>query len=84
MRHVATDRFWEAYAALPLPVRQLADNNYELLKNDPFHPSLHFKKVGRFWSVRIGLKYRALGVRNEEVIIWFWIGGHADYDKLIS
>jgi hypothetical protein len=43
------------------PCRELADKNYQLLKRDPNHPSLHFKKVGRFRSVRIGLRYRALG-----------------------
>ena len=84
MRHLATQRFWNAYERLPESVRSVADANYELLKNDPFHPSLHFKKVGRFWSVRAGLKYRALGVQEGDVIVWFWIGSHSDYDKLIS
>jgi hypothetical protein len=84
MRHLATPRFWNAYERLPESVRSVADANYELLKNDPFHPSLHFKKVGRFWSVRAGLKYRALGVQEDDAIVWFWIGSHSDYDKLIS
>ncbi|TLD72678.1 hypothetical protein FEM03_00975 [Phragmitibacter flavus] len=84
MKHLATPRFWSAYDQLPAAVRAVADANYELLKNNPFHPSLHFKKVGRFWSVRAGLKYRALGVQEDDTIIWFWIGSHSDYDKLIS
>jgi hypothetical protein len=84
MKHLATPRFWAAYDRLPASVRAVADANYELLKSDPFHPSLHFKKVGRFWSVRAGLKYRALGVQDGEAVVWFWIGSHADYDKLIS
>jgi len=57
---------------------------YELLRTDPRHPVLHFKKVGRFWSVRIGLHYHALAVEQEGDIVWFWIGSHADYDKLIG
>ncbi len=60
MKHFASPKFWTAYEALPLPIRKLADANYALLKRDPRHPSLQFKKVGRYWSVRVGLRYRAL------------------------
>jgi hypothetical protein len=62
VRHSASPTFWAAYDALPLPVQRLADANYALLKRDPRHPSLQFKKVGRYWSVRIGLRYRALAI----------------------
>ena len=61
----------------------MADKSYTLLKENPQHPSLHFKKVGRFWSTRIGLRYRALAVDVEGGLLWFWIGSHADYDALI-
>lgn len=84
MTHHASARFWQAYDALPPEVQRLADENYELLKRDPRHPSLHFKKVGRFWSVRVGLHYRALAVQQETDLIWFWIGSHAEYDRLIQ
>lgn len=60
---------------------------FRLLKEDPFHPSLHLKKVGKtkqLWSVRVGVRYRALGRDKPEGILWFWIGSHADYDKLLS
>nr|WP_210261042.1 hypothetical protein [Enterovirga sp. DB1703] len=67
---------------MPPSVRELADRNYNLLKRDPQHPSLHFKKVGRFWSVRVGLRYRALAVEQDGDLVWFWIGSHADYDRL--
>jgi len=43
---------------------------------------LHFKKIGRFWSVRVGLHYRAPGVEQEQDIVWFWVGPHAEYDRL--
>ncbi|NNM72504.1 hypothetical protein [Enterovirga aerilata] len=82
MRHLASRRFWTAYERLPPSVRELADRNYNLLKRDPQHPSLHFKKVGRFWSVRVGLRYRALAVEQDGDLVWFWIGSHADYDRL--
>ncbi|HZP77461.1 MAG TPA: hypothetical protein VFB45_15060 [Pseudolabrys sp.] len=84
MTHFASPAFWEAYAKLPDNVRTLADKNYELLKQNPYHPSLHFKKIGRFWSVRVGLRYRALAVETGDDLLWFWIGTHADYDALLK
>ncbi len=56
--------------------------NFERLKADPYHPSLHFKQIGKLWSARVGIAYRALAVRTGDDLVWFWIGSHADYDKL--
>jgi hypothetical protein len=84
VRHFASRAFWEAYAKLPEQVRTLADKNYALLKTNPRHPSLQFKKTGRFWSVRVGLRYRALAVEADSDLVWFWIGSHADYDAIIK
>jgi hypothetical protein len=84
VKHFASPKFWAAYEALPFQVRRLADANYQLLKRDQHHPSLQFKKVGRYWSVRVGLRYRALAVEVDEGYMWFWIGSHADYDKVIG
>jgi hypothetical protein len=84
MRHWASPAFWQAYARLPQHIRDLADKNYELLKRDPKHPSLHFKSIGRFRSVRVGAHCRALGVDVEGGVLWFWIGSHADYDRMIG
>ncbi|MDB5291796.1 MAG: hypothetical protein JWL69_3037 [Phycisphaerales bacterium] len=84
MKHRASRRFWDCYRALPTEVQRLADANYALLKSDERHASLHFKKVGCFWSVRVGLHYRALGVENGENLVWFWIGHHAEYDRLLA
>ncbi len=84
MRHFASPDFWAAYQRLPDPIRALADKNFALLKSDPQHPSLHFKKVGRFWSVRVGIRYRALAVETDGGMLWFWIGSHADYDAKIK
>ena len=78
MTHRATRRFWRCYNALPKDVRQLADRSYALLKENPAHPSLHFKKVGQFWSARVGLHYRAVAVEAGTDRAWFWIGSHAD------
>ena len=84
MKHSASPRFWALYAALPRDVRDLADKCFALLKSDSRHPSLHFKRIDRFWSVRIGAHYRALGLDVEGGVYWIWIGTHADYDKLIA
>lgn len=84
MRHSASSAFRDAYTALPDDIQRLADRCYALLKSNPSHPSLHFKPIGRFRSVRVGLHYRALGVAIEDAVVWFWIGTHADYDKLLK
>lgn len=84
MRHFADASFWEHYDHLPANIRKLADKNFELLKQNPSHPSLHLKQVGRFWSVRVGKHYRALAVEQPEGLLWFWIGTHARYDRLIG
>jgi hypothetical protein len=81
-----TRRFREAYANLPEEVRRQARQAYLLFRKDPYHPSLRFKKVDEetnTFSVRVGLGYRALGVMEGSTILWFWIGSHADYDRLI-
>lgn len=84
MRHFASPGFWAYYRQLPLDVQKLADKNFELLKINPRHPSLHFKKTGEYRSVRINLHYRALAVEIPEGLVWFWIGNHSDYDKLLN
>jgi hypothetical protein len=83
MRHFASPAFWEAYEKLPPAVRDLANKNFALLKSNPQHRSLHFKKVGRFWSARVGLRYRVLATEIEGDMLWFWIGSHGDYDALV-
>lgn len=84
MNHYTSPSFWAAYEALPKSVQELADQNYETLKANPRHPSLHLKKVGRYWTVRVGLHYRALSVEVDDGLLWFWIGSHAEYDRLIK
>jgi len=84
LTHHASPDFWVCYRSLPPEVQQLADKAYELLKRNPRHPSLHLKKVGRFWSVRVGTHYRALAVEASDGLVWFWIGTHAEYDKLLG
>jgi hypothetical protein len=84
VRYRATPDFWYHYRQLPDEIQSLADRCYDLLKQDSRYPSLHFKKVGQFWSVRIGIHYRALALEKNDDIAWFWIGTHAEYDKLLG
>jgi len=82
--HHASPAFWACYDALSAEVRALADKQFALLKENPRHPSLHFKRVQRFHSARVGAHYRALAVDVPDGILWFWIGSHADYDRLVA
>ncbi len=84
MKHFASPEFWACLERLPAGVQELARENYELLKANPYHPSLHFKRVGRFWSARVGRSYRALAVEAHSDLVWFWIGTHSEYDKLVG
>jgi len=84
MKHFAGPAFWECYNKLPHRIQDLADKNFAELKKNLQHPSLHFKQVGEYWSVRVGMRYRALGVEVEKGLLWFWIGTHAEYDKMVN
>jgi len=82
-----SSRFWDAYADLPQEVKRRARTAYQLFEENPRHPGLRFKKVhtdALIYSVRITRDYRALGVRDGEAIVWFWIGSHADYERLLT
>lgn len=80
----ATERFWKRYDRLPAEVRELADKAFGLLQANPKHPSLQFKKVGGFWSARVGLAHRALAIEDGEDHIWVWIGTHDEYERIIG
>lgn len=82
--HRTTDRFWKCFEKLPADIQDLAEDNFELLKNDPKHPSLHFKKISKFWSARIGLNYRALAFEDGEDFIWVWVGTHDEYMRMLK
>ncbi|MEB3160515.1 MAG: hypothetical protein VKL20_03530 [Synechocystis sp.] len=89
MRSARTQRFRQQFLQLPPQIKAVARKNYQLWQKNPFHPSLQFKAVKpkeNIWSVRIGLGWRALGVIkvDEDKIIWFWLGSHADYDKILG
>lgn len=84
MKSRAVVSFWAGYDRLPDEVRKIADKQYRLWLDNPSHPSVQFKKVGSYWSARITNDYRTVGVKDEDTVVWFWIGTHTEYDKLLK
>jgi hypothetical protein len=87
MKSKRTKQFRALFAELPESVQRQANDAYRLFQANPSHPSLSFKQVSPrspVYSVRIGLHYRALAIRKSDSLLWFRIGSHADYDKLLS
>ena len=84
MKHFTSPDFWAHFDLLPPDVQRIPRAQYSLLKSNPRHPSLHFKKAGAYWSVRVGRGYRALGVPVDGGMLWQWIGSHAEYDRIVG
>jgi len=83
--HHSTVEFWNLYGRLPKNAQLSADRHFELLKANSRHPSLHFKRVGpRLWSARAGSGYRALAAEAPDGLVWFWIGPHDEYERIIA
>ena len=84
MKSLTTPDFWQAYAKLPDNIQRKADKAYQIWQENIYHPSLHFKKVGRnLWSARITRNYRALAIKKEDNFYWIWIGSHDEYELLL-
>lgn len=87
MKSVTTERFRKAMDKLPLDIQKRARQIYKTWLQNNHHPSLHFKQIHKtelIYSVRVGLSYRAVGLIEDDTIIWFWIGSHEEYNNLIS
>jgi hypothetical protein len=87
MKSTTTQRFWKCYETLPAEVRKRAKEVYGLFAKNPYHPSLHFKRIHSsrpIFSVRITIGYRAVGIVEGDEITWFWIGSHHEYEILIK
>ena len=86
MRSRTTPRFRKAFSRLPEPIQERAREAYRRFVENPHHPGLRFKQVHPtepIYSLRISRDYRALGIREDDAVLLFWIGSHADYDDLI-
>ena len=87
MKSRTTAKFRKAFANLPDSVQKQARQAYRQFQQDTFHPSLRFKQVHPtlpIYSARVSKTYRAVGQRDGDTMVWFWIGSHAEYDKLLS
>lgn len=85
MKSLTTADFWQSYADLPPQVKARSRKAYRLWRENPSHPSLHFKKVGQnLWSARISDGYRALALKQGEDYYRIWIGDHREYETLLS
>jgi hypothetical protein len=87
MTSYLTEDFIREFRDLPDTVKKQARKAYRLWKANPNHPSLQFKPVsrsGKTFSVRISGSWRVLGFKQNNSIYWYWIGSHAEYDKILS
>jgi hypothetical protein len=84
MNSSVTKRFRAEFAGLDTATQAAAIRSYRLWLKAPQHPSLHFKRIGGYWSVRIGLSHRALAREKAGTFYWFWIGHHKVYERLIK
>ena len=84
MEHILDDDFWDAYAELPPNVQRRVPQKFQILRQNPRHPSLRFKKVRDLWAIRVSRDYRALARQEEGDFIWFWVGTHSEYERRIS
>ncbi|MFH1116879.1 MAG: hypothetical protein V1792_23430 [Pseudomonadota bacterium] len=83
----ASSGFWRAFERLPSHVQAKAREAHAQWLQNPRHPSLQFKKVHdryNIFSVRVDLHWRALCTKDADVLIWFWIGTHDDYERILS
>jgi len=83
MKSRAASSFWNNYALLPKEIQVAANKQHRLWLQDPKHWSLQFKKVQDYWSARVTNHYRVLGIMEGDTVIWFWIGPHGEYERLI-
>ena len=82
-----TEQFRKLLAELPKKIQKQAKDAYTHFKNDPYHPGVHFKRVHStrpIYSARISIDYRAVGIQKDNEIVWFWVGSHSDYEKLLN
>ena len=83
----ATEKFRKLFSALPLDIQKQARVAYSQFRSNPYHPSLQFKRIHSskpIYSARINIDYRTVGILEESEIVWFWIGSHREYEKLLQ
>ncbi len=87
MKSKVDPAFWKDFNNLPVKAQRIIEKDYRLWQSSPFHSSLHFKRVHAtlpIYSARCGINYRVVGIRDDDLMIWFFVGSHADYDALLK
>ncbi len=87
MKSQATPKFWKFYMRLSRNVQQQARKAYQMWKVNPYHPSLRFKRVDdkeSIYSARVSNDYRALAFLEGDMVLWYWIGNHDEYERLLK
>ena len=87
MKSRTTGRFWKCYKILPEEIKKEARKAYMQFQENPYHPGLHFKRIHSnrpVFSLRITKDYRAMGIQQDNLVVWFWIGSHSDYVNLCN
>lgn len=87
MKSMTLPSFWDAYRSLHKDIKQTARKSFRLWEQNPFHPSLHFKCINtaeNIWAVRISRGYRAIGILDGDMLTWFWVGSHDQYERYFS
>lgn len=87
MKSLASRAFWSSFEGLPSDIQEHAREAYRRFQQDPGHPGLQFKRVHKtkpIYSARVTRDYRVLGVLRGDTIVWFWIGKHSDYERLLA
>jgi hypothetical protein len=83
MNSRATRKFWRCFHRLPDDIQMLTTKQYLLWLQNPLHPSVQFKKTSLYWSAKVTEDYRALGIMEGDTVIWFWVGTHDEYERLL-
>ena len=84
LKHRANKSFWKLYKKLSPELQKQARKQYALLRRNPQHPSVRFKPVGKLWSARVNDNYRGLAIKRKDAYVWFWIGLHDEYERILS
>ncbi|MGD2093284.1 MAG: hypothetical protein PVH61_44400 [Candidatus Aminicenantes bacterium] len=87
MNSYLDEDFIKYFNKLPERIKKRSKKVYRQWKENPFEPRFQFKQVHNskpIYSVRVNIGWRALGYKKNNTVLWFWIGSHEDYNKIIT
>lgn len=89
MQFSTTKEFWQLLTECPADIQDRVPKKLSMWEDNQRHPSLHFKKVSKdsepsVWSIRVSDDYRMLGYRQGDHVMWYWVGKHDEYIRIIN